>query len=131
MEQRLRPSEQEQRAARDARRAVLAAVMLVFVIATSLSDGGLVPNADPNGAPPRTRAAEGSHEGDLRTGLILITPAFGNICEHRLIDNETWRVRPNGTIQCDAAVAWHRQRNGEHTSQSRIEAIRDGFVSKR
>ena len=106
-------------------------MMLVFVIATSLSDGGLISNVEPNGAPPPTRAAEGPHEGDLRTGWILITPANGNICEHRLIDNDTWRVRRNGTIQCDAAVAWHRQRNGEHTSQSRIEAIRDGFVSKR
>lgn len=131
MNQRLPPSEPELRAALDARRAVLAAIMLVFVIATSFSDGKLLPSVDPTGAPPDAGGAEAPHEADLRTGWILITPAFGNICEHRLIDNETWRVRPNGTIQCDAAVAWHRQRNGEHTAQSRIEAIRDGFVSKR
>ena len=106
-------------------------MLLGFVIAASLSDGKLIPDFTPREAPTASQAGAQQDDDDLRTGSILITPADGNICEHRLIDNETWRIRTNGTVQCDAAVTWHPERGGEHTSTSRIEAIRDGFVSKR
>jgi hypothetical protein len=109
---------------------VLAVILLIVVVATSLIDGKLIPDfaalssrVNPGG----NRQPDGDH---LRTGSILITPGQGNICEHRLIDNETWRIRSNGTIQCDEAVAWHADR-GDVTWTSRIEAIRDGFFPKR
>ncbi|MGE3990925.1 hypothetical protein [Pseudorhodoplanes sp.] len=117
-------------AARDGRRAVLAAIMLIFVIATSLSDGRLLPDFAPD-APPASQAGFETSDDDLRTGSILITPPDGNVCEHRLIDNQTWRIRPNGTVQCDAAVTWHHRDGTAYTAQTRIEAIRDGFVAKR
>jgi hypothetical protein len=128
---RIRSTDHHHWAARDGRRAALAVVLLVFVVAASLSDGKLVPDFTPRDAPVVSRADTQSEDDNLRTGSILITPADGNICEHRLIDNETWRVRTNGTVQCDAAVTWRPDRGGEYTSTSRIEAIRDGFVSKR
>jgi hypothetical protein len=127
---RIRSTEHHRWAARDGRRAVLAGLLLVFVGAASLSDGKLLPDFTPREA-PAARADLQPEEDDLRTGSILITPPNGNICEYRLIDNETWRIRANGTVQCDAAVTWHPKRGGEHTSTSRIEAIRDGFVFKR
>jgi hypothetical protein len=130
MAQSSRSSERHLWAARDGRRAVFAALMLVFVIATTLSDGRLIPDLSPNRAPVAA-AVGGEPDDELRTGSILITPADGNICEHRLIDNETWRIRPNGTVRCDAAVRSQMNRSGEYTAFTRIEAIRDGFVSKR
>jgi hypothetical protein len=117
-------------AARDGRRAVLAALMLIFVGAASLSDGKLIPSFL-TGEARSVAQPDPQPDDDLRTGSILITPKDGNICEHRLIDNETWRIRLNGTIVCDAAVSWQPHQNGTYTSQSRLDAIRDGFVSKR
>lgn len=132
MTKRVRPLDQHLWAARDGRRAVLAALLLIFVAATSLTDGKLLPSFAPDGPPPESRAShEPSDDDNLRTGSILITPADGNICEHRLIDNETWHVRANGTVRCDAAVMWRTYGSGAYTPQSRLEAIRDGFVAKR
>jgi len=104
--------------------------MLIFVAAATLSDGKLIPDFLTRNAPATTPVAR-EPNNNLRTGSILITPRDGNICEHRLIDNETWRIRPNGTIPCEAAVSWQPQRDDIYNSQSRLEAIRDGFVAKR
>lgn len=121
---RARSHEDHIRAARDGRRIVLAVLMLIFVVATSLHDGRIIPSFAPAGS-------NGDRDDDLRTGSILITPPDGNVCVHRLIDNETWRIRPNGTVRCDAAVTWPALRDGGYTGLTRIEAIRDGFVSNR
>lgn len=128
MAKRIRTSNQHLWIARDGPRVVLAAMMLIFVAATSLSDGKLFPDF----LTERARVAHSNSEqgDDLRTGSILITPAFGNICEHRVIDNETWRIRRNGSVACDAAGTWQPGRTGAYTPQQRLEAIRDGFVSK-
>jgi hypothetical protein len=128
---RIRSTEHYLWAARDGRRAVFAAVMLVFVVAMSLTDGRLIPDFAPRETPVAAVAGTQQGDDDLRTGSILITPLDGNICEHRLIDNETWRIHTNGKIQCDGAVTWRPEREGQYTATSRIEAIRDGFVSKR
>lgn len=132
MARHIRPLHHHLWAARDGRRAVLAAIMLILVAAMSLSDGKFIPTFAPDSPPTEARADnERSDDDDLRTGSIIITPADGNICEHRLIDNETWHVRPNGTVRCDAAVTWRTHGSGAYTPQSRLEAIRDGFVAKR
>ena len=129
MAKRIRSIENDYSAARDGRRAVLAAILLAFVAATSLSDGKLIPDFVTGDRP--IVAISQPHGDDLRTGSILITPRDGNICELRLIDNETWRIHSGGQIECDEAVAWNSQRSDVYTAQSRIEAVRDGFVSKR
>lgn len=131
MAKKIRSTEHHLWAARDGRRAVFAAMMLVFVVATSLTDGKLIPDFAARETPLASRAGPQPDDDDLRTGSILITPSDGNICEHRLIDNKTWRIYANGTVQCDAAVTWRPERDGQYTATSRIEAIRDGFVSKR
>jgi hypothetical protein len=130
MAKRIRSSEHHQWAARDGRRAVLAALLLIFVGAASLSDGKLLPSFL-SGAPAAATQPETQPADDLRTGSILIAPREGNVCEQRLIDNKTWRIRSNGTVTCDAAVSWQPHRDGTYTSQSRLEAIRDGFFTKR
>jgi hypothetical protein len=115
---------------RDGRRAVLAALLLIFVAAATLSDCKLHPNFL-TGERAGEKQTDRSPDVDLRTGSILITPRDGNVCEHRIIDNATWRIRSNGTTQCDEAVSWQAPRDGIQTPQSRLEAIRDAFVSKR
>lgn len=130
MAKRIRSSKHHAWAVRDGRRAVLAALLLIFVAAATLSDGKLLPGALTSqrfGVKPTDRHPD----ADLRTGSILITPSDGNICEHRIIDNETWRIRSSGMVLCDAAVTWQPDREGTYTPRSRLEAIRDGFVSKR
>jgi hypothetical protein len=113
---------------RDGPRLVLAAIMLVFVIATSLSDGKLLPDFSARQAPA---VSSGSSADSIRTGSILVTSADGNTCEYREIDNGTWRIRSVGRVACDDAVKRQAERNGNYTPQTRLEAIRDGFYSKR
>ena len=129
MTKRIRASDRHRWTERDGRLAVLAAIMLVFVIAASLSDGRLLPDFSAWRA-PATRAGPNSAD-TLRTGSFLITPTHGNVCEHRIIDNETWRIHSGGRVACDDALKWQAERNGTYTPQTRLEAIRDGFYSKR
>jgi hypothetical protein len=114
----------------DAPRTVLALLLLVFVIAASLSDGKLLPGFLTGETAQATIRWETDDE-TLRTGSILFTPSDGNICEQRLIDNHTWRIHPNGFVLCDEAVSWHAGQRERLTTQSRIEAIRDGFSPRR
>lgn len=130
MVKRIKSSEHQMLTVQDGRRIVLAAVLLIFVVAASLSDGRLLPRFL-TGEPVAANQSNQRPDHDVRTGSILIRPKDGNICEHRVIDNETWRIRSNGTVACDEAVSWPMQREGTYTPQSRMEAIRDGFVSKR
>ncbi len=51
----------------------------------------------------------------------------GNVCEHRLIDNATWRIRPNGHVNCDGPVSWAAQEATRNSAQ-RMEAIRAAGV---
>lgn len=113
----------------DGQRAVLAAVLIVFVVAASLSDGKLIPDFI-SGRAPKTPIVGNPADDELKTGSILITPSDGNICELRLIDNETWRIRHNGFVTCDEAVSWTALQAIRNPAE-RIEAIRDGFFTKR
>ena len=114
---------------RDGRLAVLTAILLIFVVAASLSDGRLLP--DFSALQSSATRAKPAPADALRTGSILITPAQGNVCEHRFIDNKTWRIHSGGRVACDDALKWQAERNGTYTPQTRLEAIRDGFYSKR
>lgn len=129
--QRIRSSG-HRRGSRDGVYAVLATPMLIFVAAASYSDGKLIPDFVRKNRPAADRAQHDSDKNDkLRSGSVLITSRDGNVCERREIDNATWRVRPAGRVECDEAVTWHPRGDDVYTAQSRIEAIRDGFVSKR
>lgn len=130
MARRIRSKDYHLWSARDGRRAALAALLLIFVAAASLSDGKLIPDFIRKGPSIAERTVSEPDE-DLRTGSILIRPAAGNLCEHRLIDNATWRIHSDGFVRCDAVVTQQPHRDGELTPLMRIEAIRDGFVSKR
>jgi hypothetical protein len=114
--------------ARDGQMAVLAAVLIVFVIAGSLSDGKIIPDFSASAVKPEP--AGPTPDEELKTGSIYITPADGNVCEHRLIDNATWRIRPNGHVNCDGPVSWAAQEATRNSAQ-RMEAIREGFFQKR
>ena len=129
MARRIRTKEHHSWVARDGRRAVLAAILLTLVVAMSISDGRLIPDF----SAARKSVAERPVPAvdDLRTGSILITPADGNLCEHRIIDNDTWRIRRNGTIACDKALGWAAEYSGGAATPSRIEAVRDSFFPKR
>src|SRR5690349_514461 len=89
--------------ARDAQQAVLAALLIVFVAAASLSDGKIIP--DFFGGAGNTKGVGPVPDDELKTGSIYITSPDGSLCEHRLIDNATWRIRPNGYVACDEAIA--------------------------
>jgi hypothetical protein len=121
------------RSAHDGYRAVLAALLLLFVLAATFSDGRLFPSL--TGMARQSQDAEAQvndaeSDDELRTGSILIVPAQGNVCRQKLIDNATWHIRDNGFVLCDDAVSWRSDR-GAGRSGARIEAIRDGFFPKR
>lgn len=114
----------------DAPRTVLALLLLVFVVAASFSEGKFLPGFL-GGETAQTIVRWETDDETLRTGSILFTPSDGNICEQRLIDNRTGRIRPNGFVLCDEAVSWQAGQRERLTSQSRMEAIRDGFSPRR
>ena len=114
--------------ARDSQMAVLAAILIVFVIAGSLSDGKIIP--DFSASTVKSEAAAMTPDDELKTGSIYITQPDGNMCEHRLIDNATWQIRPHGYVACDGPVSWAAQEATRNSTQ-RIDAIREGFIQKR
>jgi hypothetical protein len=115
--------------ARDSQMAVLAAILIVFVAAGSLSDGRIIPDFSTAEAPRKAKVPAPGDE--LKTGSVFITPPDGDICEHRLIDNATWRIYPNGHVTCDVVVSRAGRPEDSRDSSRRIEAIRDGFFQKR
>ena len=66
--------------------------------------------------------------GALRSGPILFVPIEGNVCRRRVIDNETWRIRDDGFVECDEAVTWNSgAENQKYFVAVRVDAIRAGF----
>jgi hypothetical protein len=112
---------------RDAYRAVLAGLLLIFVFAASFYDRQWF------GASKDTAYTLGeSGDHPLRTGSILFVPASGNRCRHRLLDNQTWFIRDNGFINCGELVNRGVETIGpEYNSNTRLDAIRDAFSRKR
>jgi hypothetical protein len=81
------------------------------------------------------RSTEGSSRSQrtaadfgLSTGSVLIVPREGQICQQRTIDNSTWRMHDNGSVDC--AEAMDKSRGSEPSgrwSGSRVDIIRDAF----
>lgn len=113
--------------ARDAQQAVVAAILIVLMVAGSLSEGKILPEF--LGGAAKTKVVEKSDD-DLTSGTIYITSADGSLCERRLIDNATWRTRANGYVSCEDAISGATQKANRNPA-TRLEAIRDGFFQKR
>jgi hypothetical protein len=125
-----RSAELHQQAVRDWSRAGLAFLMLVFVIILSFSDGRILPSFLTRGssgdiAPPETKSST------LASGSIYIASPDGQVCEHRVIDNNTWRIRNGGTVLCDHTGSLSSQQTERNTMPARIDAIRDSFFPRK
>jgi hypothetical protein len=76
----------------------------------------------------RSRAAS---EGGLSTGSMLFVSPTGNLCRQSTIDNSTWRIRNNGLVDCEEALAKSANAGVDgRTPGSRLELIRQGFAGK-
>lgn len=69
-------------------------------------------------------------QGEMFRGSILLTSHDGTLCQQRLIDNDTWRIRDNGLVNCAAAQAQNTERWHEQMGDQRTTAIRDSFVNR-
>jgi hypothetical protein len=75
-------------------------------------------------SPPRSPAGE----ADLSTGSLLFVSPAGERCLQRTIDNNTWLIRTNGWVDCDAALAKAAGSAADsRTPGSRLDLIREGF----
>jgi hypothetical protein len=127
---RRRQRTESDRAVRDGRRAVLAAILLVLVVAMHWSTGGPLIHDFLLGKNRDTKADRPVSGDALTTASIFIAPHEGNICEHRRIDNATWVIRRDGYVTCDDVLSGSSSRS-EMGAPTRIEAIRDGFFQRR
>jgi len=65
----------------------------------------------------------------LSTGSMLVVSPGSDFCTQRTIDNSTWRIRNNGIVDCEEALA-RSLNGGARTPASRLDAIREGFLGK-
>jgi hypothetical protein len=72
-----------------------------------------------------------SSEAALSTGAMLVVSSTGDLCRQSIIDNRTWRIRPNGLVDCDEALAKIANSGADPRSLgSRLQLIRQGFTGK-
>ena len=112
---------------RDRRRGLITCACLSAILAAAIIAGGTV--AKISGASSSNPGREMAYAaGALRSGPILFVPIEGNVCRRRTIDNETWRIRDDGFIECDEAVTWNSSaENQKYFVTVRVDAIRAGF----
>jgi hypothetical protein len=110
------------RLAVDVRRAFLACGLLVALCVSAIVI------ASWSGASLRTapRSNAPSSEAGLSTGSMLVVSPTGKLCRERTIDNGTWRMRDNGLVDCEEALAKASAAEGRSPG-SRMELIRQGF----
>src|SRR3954468_13982074 len=111
---------------RDRRRGLITCTCLSAILAAAVIAGGTV--AEISGASSSNPGREVAYidaAGTLRSGSILFVPIEGNVCRRRVIDNETWRLRDNGFVECDEAVTWNSgAENQKYFVAVRVDAIR-------
>jgi hypothetical protein len=107
---------------RDNRNAILACG-LVGILSIALLVAIIVES--PEWFAPTPRANMGA---ELRTASVLLVPATGDVCRQRVIDNATWRIKDQGPVDCEQALAKldNAQTNGRG-SGSRVDIIREAF----
>jgi hypothetical protein len=79
-----------------------------------------------HGAMNRGAQSLGAGES-LNTGSLLVVSPSGNYCRERTIDNSTWRIRDNGWVDCDTALAKAAANAGDKSAGSRLDLIRQSF----
>ena len=112
----LRPSG---RLASDVHRAFVATGMVVGVCAVGAAFTGLAHTSMSRDTPSHSLSA-----AQLSTGSLLVVSPSGTFCRNRTIDNATWRIRDNGWVDCDDALA---KSSGTATTGSRFDLIRQSF----
>src|SRR5215207_9468508 len=93
---------------RDRRRGLITCTCLSAILAAAVIAGGTV--AKLSGASSFNSGREMAYldaAGVLRSGPILFVPVEGNVCRRRVIDNQSWRIRDDGFVECDEAVTWN------------------------
>jgi len=111
---------------RDHRQAL--AICFIFGAIAVLLLGPVIRNTPSGGT--RTAATPGAQGDDLTTGSIVFVPIFGNHCRSRLIDNATWQIRDNGTVDCTAALAHNASGRRVGWSAARVDVVRQGFAHR-
>ena len=106
----------------------MAFLMLLVVVALSLSDGRIIPPFLTRDTPSASAPVEAKGPA-LAKGAIYIASPDAQTCEYRQIDNDTWRIRNAGTVHCDYTGSLTQPER--HTMPARIEAIRDSFFPRR
>jgi hypothetical protein len=66
-------------------------------------------------------------EADLSTGSLLFVSPTGDRCLQRTIDNNTWLIRNNGSVDCEEALAKAARSGDSRVPGSRLDLIREGF----
>jgi hypothetical protein len=114
---------------RDRRRGLITCTCLSAILAAAVIAGGTVAKiSGASSSNPGREMAYIDAAGTLRSGSILFVPIEGNVCRRRVIDNETWRLRDNGFVECDEAVTWNSgAENQKYFVAVRVDAIRAGF----
>jgi hypothetical protein len=104
----------------DRRRALIAGGVLVLTLSLITVIGSAVTATSRMSAEllAQSRARE------LAKGPILFLPRTGNECRQSVIDNDTWRIRDTGKVDCDTALGNAPPREG---APSRTDVIRKGF----
>jgi hypothetical protein len=112
---------------RDRRRGLATCACLTAILAVAIIAGGAVTKS--GGTSGTDRGREMAYlDGELRSGAVLFVPMEGNVCRKRVIDNQTWRLRDDGFIECDEAVTWNSgAENQKYVVTIRVDAIRAGF----
>ena len=106
---------------RDGWRALVACLCLAPVLAIGAYLGSEALSSNRGQA---LRAANGDDE--LKTGSILFVAQFGDRCRRRVIDNATWLISDNGSVDCGTALAQARASTPQ-LSSARVDVIRNGF----
>lgn len=101
-------------------------VLLLIMIAAAFYNPSLVPGLKPS---PSSYTFDGDPTDlPLRTGSLMIVPENGKRCQHRLIDNQTWKIHDNGSADCEELMNRNAAKGGGgDVPTRRLDAIRDGF----
>ena len=108
----------------------MAFLMLLVVVALSLSDGRIIPAFLTRDTPSASAPVEAKGPA-LAKGAIYIASPDTQTCEYRQIDNDTWRIRNAGTVPCDLTGSLFSRQPDRNTTPARLEAIRDSFFPRR
>jgi hypothetical protein len=121
-QKRSRRASRGRRFALDRRRALIVGGAVAVVLGLSAVIGSAVTSSSRSSA----TLAQGRAR-ELAKGPIVFLPRSGNECRQKVIDNDTWRIRDNGTVDCDATLGNRIDAPPREGAPSRIDAIRKGF----